>query len=69
MTNLPFSKRGAVLDALLNRRIVFLDGAMGTLIQREGSARPISTKDAPSLKFRARASRNNDILSSRAPTN
>lgn len=36
MQNLKFTARGAELAALMAQRIVFLDGAMGTIIQREG---------------------------------
>ena len=36
MAELQLSRRGLKLERLLRDRIVFLDGAMGTLIQREG---------------------------------
>ena len=36
MSKLPLSKRGALLAETIGKRIVFLDGGMGTLIQRRG---------------------------------
>ncbi|MFR6034291.1 MAG: hypothetical protein ACLUKN_14625 [Bacilli bacterium] len=36
MRNIPLSKKGESLERLLKSRIVFLDGAMGTIVQRAG---------------------------------
>ena len=64
--SIPLSKKGQQLAALFKERIVFLDGAMGTMIQqhdlREEDFRNDSLADAPGdLKG------NNDLLSLTRP--
>jgi 5-methyltetrahydrofolate--homocysteine methyltransferase len=65
-SSIPLSKKGQQLTALFKERIVFLDGAMGTMIQqhdlREEDFRDASLADAPGdLKG------NNDLLSLSRP--
>ena len=65
-SSIPLSKKGQQLAALFKERIVFLDGAMGTMIQqhdlREEDFRDTSLVDAPGdLKG------NNDLLSLSRP--
>ena len=48
MQNLPLSERGKLLQKLISERIVYLDGGMGTLIQRCG----LTDADDPNMEFR-----------------
>ncbi len=63
---LPLSARGKKFEALLRSRIVFLDGAMGTMIQRE----KLSEADFRGERFRAHPvdlKGDNDVLSLTRP--
>ncbi|MGN0835005.1 MAG: methionine synthase [Candidatus Spyradosoma sp.] len=62
----PLSARGEKFEALLRSRIVFLDGAMGTMIQRE----KLSEADFRGERFRAHPvdlKGDNDVLSLTRP--
>ena len=50
MQDLPLSKNGAELEQLLKSRIVFLDGAMGTLVQMEKLSEEDFHKGDPELE-------------------
>ena len=50
MLNLPFTESGERLLSLLKERPVFLDGAMGTLIQREKLPESEFRKGLPELE-------------------
>ncbi len=68
MINIPFSKRGALLSSLMRERVVFLDGAMGTLIQREGLVDADFHKGCAELEnSKAILAGNNDLLSVARP--
>ncbi len=68
MKDLPLSKRGGDLASIMDARIVFLDGAMGTMIQREGLVEADFHKGCPELENSShRLSGNNDLLSVARP--
>lgn len=63
-----YSPRAEKLRALLKERIVFLDGGMGTLIQREGLSEADFRGDVPELlASEAELKGNNDILNITRP--
>ena len=63
MPKLPLSKSGLKLKKLLEERVAFLDGAMGTLIQREKLAESEFRCGLPELESTALPQLgNNDIL-------
>ena len=64
MRTLKFNERGERLRRILGERIVFLDGAMGTLIQREGLEEPdFRGKDAQLEAVKSPLKGDNDVLS------
>ncbi len=68
MQDLPLSKNGAELEQLLKSRIVFLDGAMGTIVQRAGLSeedfrRGVSELESSKLQLMG----NNDLLNLTRP--
>lgn len=68
MPKLPLSESGLKLKKLLEERAVFLDGAMGTLIQREKLAEPEFRRGVPELESNALPQLgNNDILNLTRP--
>ncbi|PWM30490.1 MAG: methionine synthase [Verrucomicrobia bacterium] len=68
MRKLEFNERGARLMRLLDERVVFLDGAMGTLIQREGLSERDFRGSQPELSALAcELKGNNDVLSLTRP--
>ncbi len=68
MTNLSLTKKGKRLKQLLDERIVFLDGAMGTLIQRLGLTEQDFRKgDSRLEKADGELRGNNDLLSITRP--
>ena len=65
---LPLTEKGARLEKLLSERIVFLDGAMGTIIQRLGLSETDFRKGDPRLeKIAGQLAGDNDILSLTRP--
>jgi len=65
----PLSKKGQELAELLNQRIVYLDGAMGTMIQRH---KDLEEKDFRGERFKDHPAENelkgnNDLLSITRP--
>lgn len=63
-----YGKRGELLRSILNERIVFLDGGMGTLIQREGLTESDFRGDVAELKSaEAILKGNNDLLNITRP--
>ncbi len=63
MSELKYTARGQKLASLLKERIVFLDGAMGTMIQRYNLAEDDFHKSVPSLEANKRELKgNNDLL-------
>ena len=68
MPKLPLSKSGLKLKKLLEERVAFLDGAMGTLIQREKLAESEFRRGLPELESNALPQLgNNDILNLTRP--
>lgn len=68
MRRIPLSKRGEDLASVMARRIVFLDGAMGTMIQREGLVESDFHRGCRELESStAELSGNNDLLSVSRP--
>ena len=68
MLKIPFTKRGELLASLLERRIVFLDGAMGTLVQMEKLSEEDFHKGDPELEaFGGKLFGDNDVLSLSRP--
>ena len=68
MSKLPLSKRGALLAETIGKRIVFLDGGMGTLIQRRGLTEADFRKgDARLEKTAGELRGDNDLLSITRP--
>jgi len=65
---LPLTEKGVRLEKLLSERIVFLDGAMGTIIQRLGLSEADFRKGDPRLeKIAGQLAGDNDILSLTRP--
>lgn len=68
MQNLPLSERGKLLQKLISERIVYLDGGMGTLIQRCGLTDADFRKgDARLEKIETQLLGDNDLLSITRP--
>ncbi len=68
MSQIKFSDSGEKLNALLKNRIVFLDGGMGTLIQRQGLTEADYHKGCPELENSTRELLgNNDLLNIAKP--
>ena len=68
MLVLKFSESGERLRSLLNKRIVFLDGGMGTLIQRCGLTEADYHKGSPELETsKVELIGNNDLLNLSRP--
>ena len=68
MLKIPFTKRGELLASLLERRIVFLDGAMGTLVQMEKlSEEDFHKRDPEPEAFGGKLFGDNDVLSLSRP--
>lgn len=68
MSNIPLSESGRKLKKLLQTRAVFLDGAMGTLVQREKLSEADFRRGLPELGSNAISQLgNNDILNLTRP--
>lgn len=68
MSNIPLSESGRKLKKLLQTRAVFLDGAMGTLVQREKLSEADFRRGLPELESSAISQLgNNDILNLTRP--
>lgn len=68
MSELPLSERGKLLEKAIGERILFLDGAMGTLIQRCGLSEGDFRKGDERLeKLGGQLCGNNDLLSITRP--
>ena len=68
MSNIPLSESGRKLKKLLQTRAVFLDGAMGTLVQREKLSEADFRRGLPELESNAISQLgNNDILNLTRP--
>ena len=68
MRNIPLSKKGESLERLLKSRIVFLDGAMGTIVQRAGLSEDDFRRGVPSLESsQLQLKGNNDLLNLTRP--
>lgn len=68
MQNLPLSESGKRLQKLLEKRPVFLDGAMGTLVQRENLTEAEFRRGLPELEAnKIQQHGNNDILNLTRP--
>ena len=68
MSNLPLTNAGKKIESLLRERILFLDGAMGTLIQRENpSEADFRKNDARLEQIQNELRGDNDLLSLTRP--
>ena len=68
MRNIPLSKKGESLERLLKSRIVFLDGAMGTIVQRAGLSEDDFRRGVPSLESsQLQLKGDNDLLNLTRP--
>jgi 5-methyltetrahydrofolate--homocysteine methyltransferase len=66
IANLPMNARGEALCALFEQRILFLDGAMGTMIQQH-PLEEADFRDASLNEHRVDLKGNNDLLSITRP--